>query len=352
MNDATAPFELTATRHFAEWLYETGHSLAFTTHQAGKLFLLGARADGRLSVFERTFDRCMGLAVDPAGETVWLAARAQIWRLCDVLGGGETPEGYDRLYAPRTSHVTGDLDVHDMGIDRQGRLVFVNTLFSCISALNERDSFAPLWSPPFISALAPEDRCHLNGVAIEEGVVRYATALAESDAADGWRGHRLSGGCAIDIGAHEIVARGLSMPHSPRLYEGRLWLLNSGSGELGWIDPGRGRFEPVAFCRGYARGLAFAGRYAVVGLSKQRASSLGEGLAYEDRLREKNVQARCGLVVIDLETGEIAHGLRIDGVVEELYDVAILPGARRPAMIGLKGEGILRTISVGAAAAL
>jgi uncharacterized protein (TIGR03032 family) len=76
----------------------------------------------------------------------------------------------------------------------------------------------------------------------------------------------------IDVASSEIVASGFSMPHSPRLYDGKLWLLNSGAGEFGVVDPVDGTFTPVCFCPGYARGLAFIGRYAVIGLSRPRRS--------------------------------------------------------------------------------
>ena len=129
---------------------------------------------------------------------------------------------------------------------------------------------------------------------------------------------------------------GLSMPHSPRWHQGRLWLL----------DSGRGRFEPVAFCPGYARGLALHGDFAVVGLSKPRHNRTFSGLELDEALRARDAEPRCGLLVIDLRRGDIVHSLRLEGVVEELYDVAVLPGARRPMALGLKTDEVRRTLSV------
>ena len=106
---------------------------------------------------------------------------------------------------------------------------------------------------------------------MEVGVPRYVTAVGRSDVADGWREHRAGGGLVIDVQKNEVVLEGLSMPHSPRLYRGKLWLLDSGRGQFGYVDRERGVFEPVAFCAGYARGLTFHGDYALVGLSRPRA---------------------------------------------------------------------------------
>ena len=213
---ATEPiFEVFCSRHFTGWLAEARLSLCFTTYQAGKLFFLGLNRDGRLSVFNHTLSRYMGLWGD--GQTLYLSTLFQLWRFENSLDPGETYQGYDRLYVPRVGWTTGDLDIHDIGVDPERRPVFVNTLFGCLAAVSERHSFVPLWKPPFVSKLAAEDRCHLNGLAMEAGVPRYVTAVGRSDVADGWREHRAGGGLVIDVQKNEVVLEGLSMPHSPRL---------------------------------------------------------------------------------------------------------------------------------------
>jgi predicted O-linked N-acetylglucosamine transferase (SPINDLY family) len=194
--------------------------------------------------------------------------------------------------------------------------------------------------------LAPEDRCHLNGLAMIDGQPAYMTAVSRSDVAAGWRERRHAGGCVIDVEDGEIVLDSLSMPHSPRVYRDHLWLLNSGTGELGWVDRHAGRLEPVAFCPGYVRGMAVHGDYAIVGLSKQRQERTFSGLALDDRLREKDSDARCGLWVIDMRSGTVAHWLQIDGVVIELYDVAVLPGVRRPMALGFQSDEIQRLLTI------
>lgn len=342
-------FALTASRHFPQWLAQSGGSLAFTTYQAGKVFFLGTRPDGRLSVFERTFPRSMGLAASADGRSLALATHYQIHRFDNVLPPGEAnADGFDAVYAPHAAWVTGDLDVHDVGFGADGRPVFVNTLFGCIAAVSDSHSFRPFWIPPFISRLAAEDRCHLNGMAMDEGRPAYATAVSRSDAADGWRDRRADGGVVIDVASGEIVAGGLSMPHSPRLHGGRLWLLNSGAGEFGFVDPTSGRFEAVAFCPGYARGLTFLGNHAIVGLSRARENRTFSGLALDAALALRDIEARCGLAVIDLASGDMTHWVRLEGVVRELYDVAALPGVRRPSAIGFKTDEIKFLVSIEA----
>lgn len=344
---AEEKFALSSSRHFPEWLAGTGSSIAFTTYQAGTLFLLGTKAEGGLSVFERSFQRCMGLGVSSDGQSLVLATQYQVQRFDNVLPAGTaTEQGFDALYAPHAGWVTGDLDIHDIGFGSDGRPVFANTLFSCIASVSDGHSFRPVWQPGFISRLAAEDRCHLNGLAMDAGQPRYVTAVSASDAADGWRDHRHDGGVVIDVASGEIMASGLSMPHSPRLHGGKLWLLNSGRGAFGYVDVAPGRFEPVAFCPGYARGLAFVGNHAVIGLSLSRDNRTFSGLDLEEQLSQRHAEPRCGLAVIDLATGDMVHWVRIEGVVRELYDVAILPGIRRPSAIGFKTDEVKHVIAI------
>ncbi|MBD1828928.1 TIGR03032 family protein [Microcoleus sp. FACHB-61] len=374
LNSATpstsAPsLEITASRQFTSWLAEQNLSLAFTTYQAGKVFFIGLQPNGQLSVFERSFERCMGLYAE--GSTLYMSSLYQLWRFENALSAGQVHNGYDGVYVPQVGYITGDLDVHDVVVEvppqpplsrgeqeKQnfvppltkgglGGVIFVNTLFSCLATVSEKYSFLPLWQPPFISKLAAEDRCHLNGLALRDGLPRYVTAVSQSDVADGWRDRRRDGGCVIDISNNEIILTGLSMPHSPRWYRNKLWLLNSGTGEFGYADIERGVFEPVAFCPGYMRGCAFSGDFAIVGLSKPRHNKTFSGLSLDDNLRAKDAEPRCGLVVIDLRNGDIVHSLRIEGVVEELYDVQVLPGVRRPMAIGFKTDEIRRVVTMG-----
>ncbi|MEH2265860.1 TIGR03032 family protein [Nostoc sp.] len=344
--------EINASRQFTAWLYEQNLSLSFTTYQAGKLFFIGLQANGKLSVFERSFERCMGLYAN--GNSLYMSSLYQLWKFENIIQPGQNHQGYDALYLPQMSYVTGDLDIHDIALSKAEekdlepqKLLFVNTLFSCLGTVSETHSFVPLWQPPFISKLAAEDRCHLNGLAMQSGKAKYVTAVSQSDVAESWREHRANGGCVIDVESNEIVLRGLSMPHSPRWHQEKLWLLNSGAGEFGFADLKRGVFEPVAFCPGYLRGCVFYGDFAVVGISQPRHNKTFSGLALDEKLHQKNVEPRCGLLVIDLRSGDIVHSLRIEGVVLELYDVVALLGIRRPMAIGFRSDEIRRVVTVG-----
>ncbi len=330
------PFELNFSRLFEGWLSGFNASIAFSTYQAGKVFLIGHGEQG-ISIAERTFARCMGLSA--RADRFYLASLYQLWRFNNVVDPGGDYQGYDKLFIPHVGYTTGDVDAHDIGIDAQGEPVFVNTLFSCLAKPSITQNFDVVWKPPFISRLAPEDRCHLNGLAMFEGEPGWVTMISQSDVAEGWRDHRTHGGVVMDVHSNDVVCENLSMPHSPRWYKGKLWVLNSGTGELGFVDLKAGRFEPVCFVPGFARGLAFHGRYALVGLSKARNRSFS-GLPLDEALAARNAEARCGIEVIDLETGHLLHHLRIEGQIDELFDVSVIPAAIRPMLLGFKTDEI------------
>ena len=340
----TPMLEISTSRQMLSWLAEQKLSIALTTYQVGKLYFIGLKPDNGLSVFERSFNRCMGLCATPNG--LYMSSLYQVWRFENVFEVGQQQDGFDRLYVPQMGYTTGDLDIHDMAVDSDGRLVFVNTLFGCLATLSETHSFKPFWQPFFISKLAAEDRCHLNGLAMRDGQPAYVTAVGQCDVADGWREHRTKGGIVIDVSRNEVVCSGLSMPHSPRWHNGRLWLLNSGTGEFGCVNLESGRFEPLCFCPGYMRGLSFHGDFALVGLSKPRENKTFSGLALDDNLKSRNAEARCGVQVIDLRSGDIVHWLRIEGVVEELYDVVTFLRVRGKMALGFTTDEIRRVLSV------
>ncbi len=337
---------LSSDREFIPWLQQQQISLAFTTYQTGWLALLGVNPEtGQISAFQRQFDRAMGLYC--TSERLYLSAKYQLWQLDNALASGQVYYGYDKLYIPRIGYTTGDLDIHDVFVDDAGKPIFISTLLNCLATTSDRYSCKPLWKPPFISQIINEDRCHLNGLAVENGKPRYVTACSRSDVVDGWRDRRRDGGVVVDIESNEIILSGLSMPHSPRLYRGKLWVLNSGAGEFGYVDVAAGKFEPVTFCPGYARGLAFWENYAIIGLSKSRAGDgTFSGLLLDERLAQKDADARCGLLVVDLHTGTIVHWVRIEGLIAELYDVGVLPGVQRPMALGFQTQEIEQLITL------
>jgi uncharacterized protein (TIGR03032 family) len=333
---------------FSDWLASMDACLSLTTYQAGRLFFIGRRGDGGVRAHERIIEQCQGLWTD--GQTLWTSGLYMLWRFENVLRNGEvTPTGADRKFVPVEGRVIGGIDTHDIGVgdvDGARRPIFVNTLYCCLATFSETASFRPLWRPSFLSALVPEDRCHLNGLAMDGARPAFVSAVSRSDVADGWRDRRHDGGIVIDVASSEIIASGFSMPHSPRLYDGKLWLLNSGTGEFGVVDPVDGTFTPVCFCPGYARGLAFIGRYAVIGLSRPRHSQTFAGLALDDRLSEKDAVARCGMLIVDIDSGNAVEWVRFEHTIDELYDVAVLPRVRAAEAIGFKSDDIKREITV------
>jgi uncharacterized protein (TIGR03032 family) len=337
---AAVEFRYTQTDRFVELLHELGASLLVSTYQANKLLAVRAGGGG-LSTLVRTFDRPMGLA---AGGRLALGTRQEVWFLRnapDIAPRVEPAGRHDACFVPRSAHVTGDIAVHELAWAGE-ELWVVNTRFSCLCTLHPDYSFVPRWRPPFVTALAAEDRCHLNGLAIVSGRPKYATALGESDTPNGWRASRHHGGCLMEVSSGEVISRGLSMPHSPRWHDGRLWLLESGIGQLVLVDPATGRRQPVAELPGFARGLALAGAYAFVGLSKIRPTSAMDGVPLADR-RE---QLKCGVAVVDLRSGRVVALLEFQTAVEEIFDVQLLPGLRFPEVIGFQQETIQHTFVV------
>jgi uncharacterized protein (TIGR03032 family) len=298
----------------------------------------------------RSFDQAMGMAVDQ--DRLAIGTAFQVWTLWNsrsVAAKLNTSDDfrseypYDACYMPRSAHVTGAIDVHEMAWGRDDELWLVNTHFSCLCTLGDRFSFVPRWRPPFVSELAREDRCHLNGLAMQNGRPKYVTCFGETDSAEGWRAGKLDGGCVIDVTAGEVVTRGLSMPHSSRLYQGKLWVLNSGQGTLITVDPDSGRQDIVVELPSYTRGLCFAGRYAFVGLSKIRETAVFGGVP----VAEKYPDRPCGVAVVDIIDVRQVGLIEFVESIREVFDVALLPGARWPAIVGLEKEIIQQTSVVG-----
>jgi uncharacterized protein (TIGR03032 family) len=217
----------------------------------------------------------------------------------------------------------------------------VNTRFSCLARLSRDYSFTPVWRPKFVSDLVPEDRCHLNGVVVLEGQPKYVTALGTTDTAGGWREKKATGGVLIDVQTEEVVCRGLSMPHSPRWYDNRLWVLNSGTGELMLVDAASGKTTAVCGLPGYLRGLCFVGTFALVGLSKIREKHIFGGLPIQQRYEK----LLCGVAVVDLRSGRLAGMFEFTSGCEELYEVQFLPGVRRPMILNLEKAAVRQAIT-------
>jgi uncharacterized protein (TIGR03032 family) len=317
-------------------LGQLNSSLLISTYQTGNLVVLSAR-QGQLAVSFHTFERPMGLAVRPSGLAV--STRTQVWFLNstpDIADSPEFGDRHDACFLARSSHFLGNIQGHELAwvaspaSPHGAELWIVNTLFSCLCTVHPTYSFAPRWRPPFVSALAPEDRCHLNGLAVVDGQAKYVTALAETDSAQGWRSVKVGGGCVIDVVSNQTVARGLTMPHSPRVAGGRLLVLHSGVGELVTVDPAQGRIETIAALPGYTRGLAIHDSLAFVGLSRVRATSSLAGVP----VARQPERMKCGFAVVDLCTCRVIADFEFVTGIDELFDIQVLPGVSAPFLSG------------------
>lgn len=310
-------------------------SLLLSTYQAGKVITIGSH-EGQLVFGFANFSQAMGLARTPTGLVV--GSRQQVWTLpaCREIAPRFEPAGsHDVAFLSRSAHVTGPVLGHELGWGG-GRIWLVNTLFNCLCTLEMPWSFQPRWRPRFISEAGPGDRCHLNGLALEEdsGRPAYVTAHSQSDEENGWRTNKQESGCLIEVASNTVLAEGLCMPHSPRLYRGALWLLDSGHGRLCRCDRGSGVIEPLLSLPGFTRGMdCFAG-HAVVGLSRIRESAVFGGLP----IGEQPEALRCGVVIVDLEDGRPLAHLYFTSGIEEVFAVTVLPGLRNPVVVGPEPE--------------
>lgn len=317
-----SPLRSVHTTNFPAILDQLGCSLLVTTYQAGKLVVV--RSDGGvINTHFRAFNKPMGLAIAPCRLAIGTAV--EVWEFRDVPAVAaklDPPGKHDACYLPRSAHVTGDIQIHEMAYC-QNQLWFVNTRFSCLATHDPDHSFAPVWRPKFISQLTPDDRCHLNGLGLKDGRPTWVTALGTADTGGGWRENKKSGGILMEIESQEIIAQGLSMPHSPRWHAGRLWLLESGTGSLGYIDENTGRYEAVARLDGFTRGLEMVGNLAFIGLSQVRETAVFSGIQITERLQE--TERTCGVWVVDIQRGQVIAFLKFEEAVQEVFAVALLP---------------------------
>ncbi|HLX60778.1 MAG TPA: TIGR03032 family protein [Planctomycetota bacterium] len=346
------PLRSVHTSSMVDLLRQLNSSIAITTYQAGKVILL-RELNGAINTHFRDFDAPMGLAFD--GARLAIGTRHQVWVFYnqpDVAerlrsqesgvrdqeskqtGAQLTPDSClltpDSCFMPRWSHFTGDINSRDLAWAGDDLWV-VNTRFSCLCTLDRAHSFIPRWRPRFVSSLGPEDRCHLNGLCVVDGAPRFVTALGQSDAAEGWREHRANGGCLINVPSGAILANALSMPHSPRWHDGRVWFTESGAGRLSYLDPKSGKPVIVAELPGFTRGLDFVGAYAFVGLSQVRESAVFSGLPITERLTPD--ERACGLWVVDVRNGQTAGFVRFESGIQEIFAVNVLSGMHTPDLI-------------------
>ncbi|MDJ0682372.1 MAG: TIGR03032 family protein [Xenococcaceae cyanobacterium MO_167.B52] len=327
-NQNNEPMRSVHTTNFPDILQQLGISLVVSTYQAGKLIVL--RADGEnINTHFRMFSKPMGIAANR--ERMAIGCASQIWELHNMpaVANKLEPAGkHDACYIPRKLSITGDIDIHEMAWGQKD-LWFVNTRFSCLCTLDSKYSFVPRWRPPFVTALTPEDRCHLNGLAMIDCKPKYVTALGQTDSAGGWRSNKANGGILMDVETKETISTGLSMPHSPRWHDNRLLVLESGNGSLGMIDLASGKLETITTLPGFTRGIDFCGSLAFIGLSQVRETAVFSGIPLTERLEARI----CGIWVVNIMTGETIAFLRFEDAVQEIFAVQVLLNISFPEII-------------------
>jgi uncharacterized protein (TIGR03032 family) len=329
-------FRSVHTSNVPQILKEIRSSLLVSTYQSGRVVVI--RADGnQLNTHFRVFPSAMGIAVGEG--RIAIGTLREVWDYWNVPAAAARlhPQKHDACFLPRNMHVTGDIRIHEVAFGADGELWMINTRFSALCTFDSATSFVPRWRPHFITQLAPEDRCHLNGLCMDRGRPRFVTALGATNTREGWREKKASGGILMDVASNEIVISGLSMPHSPRLHDGKLWLLESAKGTLVRVDPSRGSVETIAELPGFTRGLAFAGPLAFIGLSQVR-ESVFDGIPLGQRLKPE--ERSCGIWIVDTRNGRVLGFVRFEGDVQEIFDVQLLPGILYPELLEL-GEDIV-----------
>jgi uncharacterized protein (TIGR03032 family) len=306
---------------FSNILQNLKISLFFSTYQAGQLGIVTAK-NGSLKIDFHNFERAMGMAIDPTKMAVGSKDWVYLLKNDPVLAPQIEPPGtYDTCFLSRRAQYTGDISIHDLAWGNN-ELWIVNTRFSCLCTLTDNYNFLPQWRPNFVSAIAAEDRCHLNGMAMVNGMPKYVTVLGKTNTPGGWRDNKISGGCILEVPSSRIITEGLAMPHSPRMYQNRLWVLNSGYGELITVDVATGRQEKIASLPGYTRGLAIFGNYAFIGLSQVREKDVFSDLPIQNNLQD---EIKCGIAICDLSVRQLVGCLEFSEAIEEIFDVQIAP---------------------------
>ena len=318
-----------------EFLRTHDMSLIVTTYQAQRVLVFSPK-ENRLSMLMRIFERPTGLWVEP--DRMAMVTKTQIWMFStvrDVWDEKGERQPHDLTYVPRRSFVTGDVAGHEITLVGND-CVFINTRFSCLARPSDRYSFEPIWKPRFVTEIVAEDRCHLNGMAVQNGNIRFLSALGETNSAGGWREKKRTGGVLIDTTSGEVMCRGLCMPHSPRIHAGRLWVLESGFGELQMVDPKSGVRETVIRLPAYLRGLEFYDRFAFIGMSQMRETNVFGGLPIEGMYPA----LKCGIAIVDITSGQLVGMIEFTKGIEELFEVRILPKVLVPHIIGFEADTI------------
>jgi len=322
-------FDISFDPEVPEILFRKKISLVFSTYQAGTLMIIGSPEGRTIHQIPVSFKKPMGIALQDnklavAGlEEVIFFSNAE-----DIVGAmKDNDKGFDTVYVQRAAFNVGMIDVHDIQFG-DGVLWGINTRFSCISTFDVNYSFRPKWKPDFIDFLAPEDRCHLNGLVMLDNLPKYVTALSQTNEKEGWRKDIMNTGILMEVPSSEIILEGLSMPHSPMFINEELYLLESGKGHLIKVDTVHKTKELIFNFGRFVRGMTYFEGYLFVGVSKMRTSS-----NTFDKLEVTENSNGAGIIVFDLANRKIIGEIHYKNTVEEIYDLQHFDGFIKPAII-------------------
>ena len=309
----------TYSKNIVEVLKQLKCTIVMSTYQSGKLMIIGQH-NNKLDIRYKDFPRPMGMYADK--NKFWAGLGHGIWQFSNFIGAGKRVDGerkFSACYLPTDIHFTADIDIHEMEYIND-ELYFINTKFSCLCVADKNSSFNPIWKPPFITVLQPTDKCHLNGFCSRDGKPRYITALGITNEPLGWRKNKANGGILMDITTNEILLKGLSMPHSPRWHQNKLWLLESGKGSLSYFDFKKRKTVEVVSVPGFTRGISFIGDLAFIGVSKVRESATFSGLPITQLPKRVS-----GIWIVNIKEGKIISFIEFTEGIDEIFAVSVLP---------------------------
>jgi uncharacterized protein (TIGR03032 family) len=334
MQQNSAHTQVQVNPAWSELQQRLGFTVLLGTRSIGDLHVLTAPTSGSLHFHVLNFPLCMGMAVQ--GNHLAVACKTDIRFYHDIVAHSQiTSSIYQRCYSPRKIQFTGDLDTHELDFNGRGEALFVASKYSCIARVSDEHSFDSVWQPKFIEKLTPYDSCHLNGLCMENGELKYVSMFAPSAEPHGWQSLPFNSGQVWSAADQEPVCTGLVQPHSPRLYNGDLYILNSGAGEFGRIDLNTGHYDCIAFVGGYGRGLSFIDDYAIFGISKPRNEGYIPNFPLHDRLKSLNLVDRCQLIAVNLKSGAVIQGITFEGAAREFFDTVVIPDCRQTMILGL-----------------
>jgi len=345
-----AIFDHEYSRGFIKWFEENNCSVMFTSYKTNRTYIMNV-FNNSLELRSALMARPTGITISEDTKTLAISNMGNIIRYTNSGAGTFDGNKYDAMFYPVCWHINGDTDVHDLRINKSGQLYYCSSEYNCIAKTSSESTFNIEYTPPWITKTyseilkkevpPAEDRCHLNGLVLDDatGLPRYVTAACNLNYEAAWRDH-INKGVLYDIKENKFITSGLSFPHSPRFYLGKLWVLESGTGYFGYIIDGK--FQPKKFIPGFLRGLDFINNYAVVCASSDRHDAAFEHIPLGRILKSQSRDARVGIFIIDLDTYTIKEHFefkkKTNGTLPEMYDVIILPNICRPYINDLSAQ--------------